>query len=257
MSRSKSAPATKPVGAVQAAIEILRCLADSKIALGVNKIAESVNRYPSTCYSILKTLETEGFVTFDLNTKTYSLGSTALIELLHSNRARTRFPQAARPALLDIAARFNATIMLSQRVRRDMMIVIDLVAPDRAFHITVDIGQRVPIVRGSMGRVVLGHENLTRRDLEQLFVQFNPAAGQAELEAWIEAIAAARSQGYVVEHNSISEGLTALSVPVVDGYGQSRRVVTAIGLTQLLDDAKLKALGSELIELLRSTEMAA
>jgi DNA-binding IclR family transcriptional regulator len=257
MQRRKAASAAKPVGAVQAAIDILRHVANSDTPVGVNRIAEGVGRYPSTCYSILKTLEAEGFVTFDSNAKTYRLGSAALIELLHSARNETGFPQAARTALLQIAARFKVTIMISQRVRRDMMIVIDYVVPDRAFHINVNIGHRVPIVRGSMGRVVLGHENLTRRELEQLFGQFYPTARKVELEAWIEAVNVARSQGYVVDRNSISEGLTALSVPVVDAYGQSRRVVTAVGLTQLLDETRLKELGAELIEFLRNTKMAA
>lgn len=257
MSRRKAASAAKPVGAVQAAVEILRYVANASAPLGVNRIAEGVERYPSTCYSILKTLETEGFVAFDSNTKTYTLGSAALIELLHATQSNAGFPQAARPALLQIAARFKVTIMISQRVRRDMMIVIDYVVPDRAFHINVNVGHRVPIVRGSMGRVVLGHENLSRKELEQLFSQFYPAAGKTELEAWIDAVAVARSQGYVVDRNSISEGLTALSVPVVDAYGQSRRVVTAVGLTQLLDDTKLKELGTELIEFLRTARMAA
>lgn len=256
MARNKTAPASKPVGAVQAAIEILRYVANSKAPSGVNRIAEGVGRYPSTCYSILKTLEAEGFVIFDPNTKTYGLGSAALIEMLHKTQKDNRLPEFARPALLEIAARFNTTIMLSQRVRRDMMIVIDYVAPNRTFHITVNIGQRVPIIRGSMGRVVLGHENLSRKELEQLFRQFNPTFAKAELEAWIQAIADAKSQGYVVEHNSISEGLTALSVPIVDSHGHSPRVLTAIGLTQQLDDAKLKELGTELIELLRTIATA-
>lgn len=257
MPRRKATSTAKPVGAVQAAIEILRYVANADQPVGVNKIAESVDRYPSTCYSILKTLEAEGFVVFDSSAKTYALGAAALIELLHSMQSDTGFPKLARPALLQVADRFKVTIMLSQRVRRDMMIIIDYVVPDHSFHINVNIGQRVAIVRGSMGRVVLGHENLSRKELEQLFSQFYPAARKADLEAWIEAVATARSQGYVVDRNSISEGLTALSVPIVDAYGNSRRVVTAVGLTQLLDDSKLRELGTGLIELLRTTEAAA
>ncbi len=252
MMQAKSKRSTKPVGAVQAAIEILRHVANSKVPLGVNKIAKRVGRYPSTCYSILKTLEAEGLVTFDPATKVYSLGLAALLELLHKAQKDNRLLQFAKPALLEIAARFNTTIMLSERVRRDMMIIIDYVVPDRAFHINVNIGQRVPIVRGSMGRVVLGHENLGPEELEGLFKQFNPKAKRAELEAWVEDVAEAKAQGYVVEHNSITDGLTALSVPIIDSYGQSRRVVTAIGLSQQLTNAKLKELGTELIELLRS-----
>lgn len=252
MARAKSKATIKPVGAVKAAVEILRYVANSKVPIGVNKISEGVGRYPSTCYSILKTLEVEGLVTFDQEAKVYGLGLAALLELLHKAQKDNRLLQFAKPVLLEVAARFNTTIMLSERVRRDMMIIIDYVVPDRAFHINVNIGQRVPIIRGSMGRVVLGHENLTRGELEELFKQFNPKAKRAELEAWVEDVAAAKAQGYVVEHNSISEGLTALSVPIIDSYGQSHRVITAIGLSQQLTDVKLKELGTELIDLLRT-----
>lgn len=251
MARARSKAPIKPVGAVKAAVEILRHVANSKVPIGVNKISEGVGRYPSTCYSILKTLETEGLVTFDPEAKVYSLGLAALLELLHKTQKEDRLLQFAKPALLEIAARFNTTIMLSERVRRNMMIIIDCVVPNRAFHINVNIGQRVPIIRGSMGRVVLGHENLSRGELEELFKQFNPKARRAELEVWIEEVANAKMQGYVVEHNSITEGLTALSVPIIDSYGQSRRVVTAIGLSQQLTNVKLKELGTELIELVR------
>lgn len=252
MARSRSKSPVKPVGAVQAAVEILRYLANSKNPPGVNKISEGVGRYPSTCYSILKTLEAEGLVTFDWEAKVYGLGVPALLELLHKARKEDRFFQFARPSLLDIAARFNTTIMLSERVRRDMMIIVDYVVPDRAFHINVNIGQRVPIIRGSMGRVVLSHENLSRAELEDLFKQFNPKAKKSDLEAWIRAIANAKTQGYVVEPNSITEGLTALSVPVLDNSGQSHRVMTAIGLSQQLTDIKLKELGTELMDVLRA-----
>lgn len=250
MARAKSKGPIKPVGAVKAAVEILRYVANSKVPIGVNKISEGVGRYPSTCYSILKTLEVEGLVTFDQEAKVYGLGLAALLEFLHKAQKDNRLVQFAKPALLEIAARFNTTIMLSERVRRDIMIIIDYVVPDRAFHINVNIGQRVPIIRGSMGRVVLGHENLSRGELEELYKQFNPKAKRAELEAWVEDIADAKAQGYVVEPNSISEGLTALSVPVIDSHGQSHRVVTAIGLSQQLTSVKLKELGTELIELL-------
>lgn len=252
MARPKSTAANKPVGAVKAAVDILRYVANSKVPVGVNKIAEGVERYPSTCYSILKTLEAEGFVTFDPEAKVYGLGLAALLELLHKAQKDNRLLRFAKPALLEIAARFNTTIMLSERVRRDMMIIIDYVVPDRAFHINVDIGQRVPIIRGSMGRVVLSHENLGREELEELYKQFNPKAKRAEIEAWIEDVAAAKAQGYVIEPNSITEGLTALSVPIIGNYGQSHRVVTAIGLSQQLTDVKLKELGTELINLLRT-----
>lgn len=253
MARTKSKNPVKPVGAVKAAIDVLRYLANSKNPVGVNRISEGVGRYPSTCYSILKTLEVEGLVTFDQEAKVYGLGVPSLLELLHKARKDDRLFQFARPALLDIAARFNTTIMLSERVRRDMMIIIDYVVPDRAFHINVNIGQRVPIVRGSMGRVVLSHENLSRGELEALFHQFNPKAKKTELEEWLKAVAHARTQGYVVEPNSITEGLTALSVPVLDDSGQSHRVITAIGLSQQLGDTRQKELGAELIELLKTT----
>jgi DNA-binding IclR family transcriptional regulator len=254
MARTRSKSSVKPVGAVQAAIEILRYLANSTTPLGVNRISEGVERYPSTCYSILKTLEVEGLVTFDREAKVYGLGVPSLLELLHKTRKDDRHFQLARPTLLDIAARFNTTIMLSERVRRDMMIVIDYVVPDRAFHINVTIGQRVPIIRGSMGRVVLSHENLSRGELEELFNQFNPKAKKSDLEAWIRAVANAKTQGYVVEPNSITEGLTALSVPILNNSGQSHRVMTAIGLSQQLTNVKQKELGAELINLLKTTK---
>lgn len=253
MARPRSKSPVKPVGAVQAAVEILRYLANSKNPPGVNKISEGVGRYPSTCYSILKTLEAEGLVTFEREAKVYGLGVPALLELLHKARKEDRFFQFARPSLLDIAARFNTTIMLSERVRRDTMIIIDYVVPDHAFHINVNIGQRVPIIRGSMGRVVLSHDNLSRGELENLFKQFNPKAKKAELEAWLRAVATAKTQGYVVEPNSITEGLTALSVPILDDSGQSHRVITAIGLSQQLSDIKQKELGAELINLMKTT----
>ena len=204
MARTKSDTVNKPVGAVKAAIDILRYVANSKVPAGVNKIAEDIERYPSTCYSILKTLEAEGFVTFDPKAKVYELGFAALLELLHKAQKDNRLLQFAKPALLEIAARFNTTIMLSERVRRDMMIIVDYVVPDRAFHINVDIGQRVPIIRGSMGRVVLSHENLSRGELEELYKQFNPRAKKPEVEAWIEDVAAARG------HKDTLLSLTAL-----------------------------------------------
>src|SRR5271157_2561455 len=59
----------KPVGAVVAAVKVLRTLHASERPLNASEVARAAALHRGTAYNILRTLQAEGFVAYDEATK--------------------------------------------------------------------------------------------------------------------------------------------------------------------------------------------
>ena len=90
MIRDPRSPLKKPVGAVVSAIDILRCLGAAPGPLRLSDIVKALKLNASTALNILRTLEREGVVAAQGDSKRYGLAA-GLLDL-------------AAPLLDDVAA---------------------------------------------------------------------------------------------------------------------------------------------------------
>ena len=70
----------KPVGAVMAAASVLRALHAATRPLNASEVARAAGLHRGTAYNILRTLQAEGFVSYDEATRTYAV-SLHILEL--------------------------------------------------------------------------------------------------------------------------------------------------------------------------------
>src|SRR5262245_1929467 len=96
--------------AISRAAAILRLLGKSDAPLGVQSIARELGLVPSTCLHVLRALVAEEFVSFDSDTKRYSLEAGVLTLARHWLR-RNRFNDMAQPVLDRIAQTFDVTML--------------------------------------------------------------------------------------------------------------------------------------------------
>jgi DNA-binding IclR family transcriptional regulator len=222
-SRQKRGP---KAGSVVYAIALLRLLSTRGQPMGVNAIARELSLPPSSCFKILKSLLIEGFVEFDTQTKSYSLGSGAIAvarRALDSNRAFS----AVRPLLEELAHDYSIAVGLWRLVRNSRMMLIGFVEGRSPMHIHMSIGQRVPRLVGAMGRAVAAHLDLSEDELRREFeiLKWQKPLPFADYSAQVEY---AKRAGYGIDEGNFAAGVSTAAVAVKDDNGMIRYGISGI-----------------------------
>lgn len=92
----------KLVGALVGGLRVLRYLSAAPSGVGVTRVARDLQLNSSTCYNFLKTLVHEGLVSFDDETKTYSI-ALGLVELAKGALEQGSYVRLIHPQLIEIA----------------------------------------------------------------------------------------------------------------------------------------------------------
>ena len=203
-------PPAKPVGAVTAALQILRVLGRHD-SLRLSEIvgAETIN--PSTALNILRTLEHEGLVSFDRRTKRYTLAE-GLADLAAPLLDRRDAGRRAAQAMAAAAQELGATIGLWRRVG-DELELVRVAESSEAMRIAFTIGRRLPMFIGAMGRLVAARGVWSECALADGFAAV-PWANTPDYAGWRSEINAARIDESAIDRGCVNNGILGVAVPV-------------------------------------------
>ena len=115
-------PLAKPVGAVSAALRILRCIGRHAESVRLSEIVREEALNPSTVFNILRTLEHEGLVIFDARSKRYALAD-GLVDLAAPVLDRRDAGRRVTRAMTAAAQELGATIGMWRRVGDEVELV--------------------------------------------------------------------------------------------------------------------------------------
>jgi DNA-binding IclR family transcriptional regulator len=236
----RSEPPPDKLGIVGATVAILRLLASRRRPLGVNTIARDLSLAPSSCYKILKQLQSADFVDFDARTKCYSLG-VGVIGLARQALDPIRAFSIVRPRLEDIADRRAIAIGFWRRTSGSRIVLAGFVEGSSLLRIHMSVGQRLPMLMGAVGRAIAARLDLgdveLRREFGRLRWQSAPP-----FEQYAAQVDEARKRGFAVDRDNFASGVTSVAV-AVDDYGMS-----GIMLSGQCDERFIDAVGAELVE---------
>src|SRR3954467_12590417 len=162
-------PLGKPVGAVSASANVLRALHATTRPLNASEVARAAGLHRGTAYNILRTLQSEGFVSYDETTRTYAV-SLHILELAYGALRRSGLIDIARPLMHAIADAHRVSVYLSEVLGPASMLLLDWVGglrPDP--HVTV--GRPHPSPAGASGVVIAAFGNSSEAELEALLSQ--------------------------------------------------------------------------------------
>lgn len=111
-SATPSPPRRETIGAIEHAIDVLRCLSEANFAVGVNDIARRIGLHKSSVSRIAKTLENARLIQRDSATGRLSLG-IGLVTLAAPALASFEVRDVVRPLLLELAAQTGETVSFS------------------------------------------------------------------------------------------------------------------------------------------------
>jgi DNA-binding IclR family transcriptional regulator len=208
-------PPAKPVGAVAAALKILRCLGAAAEAPRLSDIVSETGLNSSTALNILRTLEFEGLVAFDRRSKRYVLAE-GLVDLAAPLLERADPARRFSRAMDAAAHELGATVALWRHVGEEVELV-QVAESSAVMRIAFTVGRRLPMFLGAMGRLVAARGAWSAEALRQGFerVHWTRAPDYAD---WLAEVAAARRDGVACDPGNVNHGVLGVAVPVeVDG----------------------------------------
>jgi DNA-binding IclR family transcriptional regulator len=219
------------VPAVVGATRILRYLARRQHThAGLSQIAADLEINKSTCLRILRTLESQGFVHHDPQSRNYSLG-TYLFVLGERAAEESDVLTVALPHLRRAAQLTELTCVLAQRYGRRHHLYVAKAEAESPIRISVTVGQRFPVTAGSHGKVLLAF--MDRAEALRVIrhaglPEFTPHA-ITDPEEYAAALDEVREHGYAISLEQHYLGISGVSAPILDATGQAVLALSAIG----------------------------
>lgn len=141
----RDGPQRKPgVPAVLHTVAILRYLQSvDNHPSAMTEIARALEINASTCFNILKTLASQRILSYDEDTRRYTLG-TALIEFASLVDSHGRVLQAAQAQVDRLAREINQVCVIFRRTDDDAFLVVGKGEGRRSLRVTAALGDRFP-----------------------------------------------------------------------------------------------------------------
>lgn len=236
---------TSKAPAISRAAAVLRLLGKSAAPLGVQAIARELGLVPSTCLHVLRALVAEEFVSFDPDTKHYSLEAGVLTLARHWLR-RNRFTDLAQPALDRIGQAFDVTVLGVHIVGLEHIIVVALSQSGNNFQLSTQIGSRFPALISATGRCIAAFGDHSDAELEARFKALRWDEPPT-LEEWKAQVSQTRIQGFAVDAGNYISGVTVIAAPVWKTRANLSHALVAIGIGSALKRGGLAELQHALL----------
>lgn len=236
----------KLVGALANGLAILRYLNEAPAPAGVNQIARDLKINPSTCFSLLRTLLHFHLVTLDQNTKTYGVG-LGFLELAGRSLEKGGYVPLIRPQIEALAQRHRVTMTLWQPYGDDRVILVDRADNDSAMRVHMNIGQRLPMLVGALGRCMAAFSGFSIEEIERRFsrIRWQDAPPFVDFLSDVEAC---RKQGYAIDKDRYAKGVTTVSAPILKKDGTPLAAMSAIGFSAQFTKNSVRELIRDLTE---------
>ena len=225
------------VPALMRGMSILRSFSDARSPLSLSDVAADQKNTRSSAYRLLNTLSHLGFVTFDAETKTYTLGPQVL-QLGYSYLASRDIVETATPHLVRLRDRTGWSAHLGELHGRDV-VYLARIATRRTIASIVNVGTRLPARLTTMGRILLS--GIPASEVRELYRNetFSRSDERATFESLLEQLAEDRAAGVVVQKSGYEPGVASIAAPVRDVAGQIVAAINISTVALLTNDSEL------------------
>jgi IclR family transcriptional regulator, pca regulon regulatory protein len=204
-----------------------RSLSDLAAGLGVSR---------SAAYRLVYTLENDGFLARDAETRRYHVTARVLslgFEYLGSQAV----VEIAQPTLLALSERTRAAAHVAV-LDGWHSVYLSRVAPPVALVSNLQVGMRLPAHATASGRILIAQLDRSRqaRMLEDLRRECRVVPPPRSLAALHRVAETDRKCGYVYHGSAFDPGVISVAAPVRDRSGAAVAAITVVGPKALFDE---------------------
>jgi IclR family transcriptional regulator, KDG regulon repressor len=221
----------RPVQSISKALRILDALGDCPGGLGITELSGTLKSPKSTVHRLVATLETEGYVYFDVLTTKYLLGSRVAKLGDHFNQ-QSHLLTFGVPTLVQLTRECKEASHLAI-LEGTEVVYISQEETKEPIRISFGMGERAPVYCTAGGKVFLaGLADIEIRRLYENNVRFKRYTPRTKtrLEDLLTEIAMVKREGVAYDNEEYSPGLCCIAAPVRDF---SSRTVAAISLSMI------------------------
>ena len=211
---------SKKIGSVQRAVDILNLFDSQTPELGATEIARALGLHKSTTASLVYTLEANGFLGQNPETRKYRLG-LKLVERAFAMLDQVEVRQVAYPFLRELRDQWNETVNLAILDGPDI-VYVERMLGTKALGMRSEVGRRAPAHSTALGKAILSCLPVAK---VQAFVsQYGlPAMTPRTItdpDKFLAELEKTRELGYAVDDEENEIGGRCVAVPVFDHTGQ-------------------------------------
>jgi DNA-binding IclR family transcriptional regulator len=235
-------PATRQVGAVQRAVDVLDALAEARTELGTNEIARRTGINVSSISRLLSTLASAGLVQHVPSSGRYRLG-VRILQLAGAARDSLDIRTVSRPYLEELTELTGETSTLSLPGEHDLL-TIDFVQSPRSVRSVAEIGRNSVAHATAAGKVFLAWGG-TLPDGDLVVYTEQTIVDRSALASEISKVA---ERGWAQAVGEREEDLNAIAAPVLDAAGRLRAVLGVQGPALRFRPRAMRAAVDPLVE---------
>lgn len=250
-STEKEPPA---VGGALRTVAILDYVAGSRHAVSATDIARATALNPSTAFNITRTLAAAGYLHSDPGSRRYTTGP-ALRALSHKVSQQAQPHELARLPMQGFANRFEVVVSLWRRISRYSISMLLAAENQSATRIQVAAGVRLPLLHGSMGRLMALGGGLSDVERKDVFAVVN-FERPLSYRSFMQQAKLAAEVGWSIDDGHIRAAVTSVSVPVYTDAPTLEHVCTATMFRGQYKGEALELLASELRQVAQRVAVA-
>lgn len=188
-------------GSARKVLDLLFCFSTDRPVWTAHELARAIVVSSATVYRYIALLrdvglvDDDGYGNYRLSMRTTRLAAAA-------EAGRSTLEAIALPVMTRIRDEINETVLFARRVG-DSAITIERVETQQPIQLRFDVGQRTPLYRGAMARVLLAA--LPREERDAYLAATFPGGRPEELSD--EALAVLARDGYAENFGEIDEGI--------------------------------------------------
>ncbi len=211
-------------------LAVLEAFEHSDTTLSLTELSNRLEESPTVVFRILKTLERDGYVEQDPDTKRYNLG-LRIWEIGRRALSRIGLTEAVRPTLERLTEQTGETssVAVPRGVELVYVAVVEGLDP---LHVYLEPGSRAPLYLTASGKAMLAFSS---RDLFDAvvaagFARRTPATirSASGLRVRLEEI---RRDGISIAHGENQRHLSAVAAPILHPAGRCVGAVAVSGLS--------------------------
>lgn len=209
-------------------VDILRILAQAETPLGVTELGERLRVDPSTAYRLVATLEAQGLVRQEPDSKKYGVGY-GVLELANALLRRLNIVSLTEPLLETITNRTGESTHVAV-LEGPRAVFVARRSGAGILRVETTVGSSEPAYCTAVGKALL--VDFTREELATLFAREDLKRHTPQTITTIEDLTAelerVRRLGYAFDDEELHVGVRCVAAPIRDHRG---RIVASFGLS--------------------------
>jgi IclR family KDG regulon transcriptional repressor len=204
------------IKSLQRAINILDLFNEQATELGITEIAEALGLHKSTAAGLVYTLEHNGYLDQDPETRRYRLGFK-LVERASTLLDQIDVRKIALPHLQELIAWCDESVNLAVR-DGGQIVYIERLTTTQSLGMRAKVGYRAPLHCTALGKALLS--GLPLNKVEELIAQFGLSAvtpnSITDCAQFLQEMDRVREQGYALDNEENEIGVRCVAAPIFD-----------------------------------------